>query len=409
MRCSLLLLVLPAVAAAQQPTVVKSKGPGAWGPTTRLVEELRIGELEGSEEYTLGQIVQLVVGKDGAIFAAEANPSAVRMYNASGKFVRKVGGVGSGPGEFRNVAALAVMHDGSIVVRDGNLGRTNIHDAQGNYVRGHTFLTGYFTADMFRVDPAGNFFLKARAKPFVPGTNRDQSTVWVKVNNKGEVLDSIPIPSAEPEIKVYGGPHKSDVDAIASTLSRDGQIISGDPQTYAFEIERPGQPCIRVEREYTPIRLTGAEKREWDAMAAWLSKQPGSQTFSTGPDGKRQVVNGPADKYIVPAVKPAYRTLRVDQDGRVWVERYVAATKQPPPPAPAPRPNGQPIPGLADRPVSVMREPITFDVFEADGRFLGTVVQPPKVRFMFMRGRNVWGVARGEFDESYIVRYRIDR
>lgn len=102
-----------------------------------------------------------------------------------------------------------------------------------------------------------------------------------------------------------------------------------------------------------PIRISGAEKQEWDAVAAWLSKQPGSQTFSTGPDGKRQVVNGSSNKYEAPAVKPAYRTLRVDQDGRFWVERYVAATKQPPPPAPRPSPNAPP--GFADRPPSVGR------------------------------------------------------
>lgn len=162
-------LALATSASAQAPAVVRSSGPGAWGLSTRLVEEVRIGELEGSEEYTLGQIVQVVAGRDGAVFIAEANPYAVRMFDANGKFVRKIGGIGAGPGEFRSVAALAIMHDGSLVVRDGNLGRTNIYDAKGNFLRSHNFMTGFFTTDMFRVDQAGNFLPQGVRERLRPG------------------------------------------------------------------------------------------------------------------------------------------------------------------------------------------------------------------------------------------------
>ena len=39
-------LLITTVAAAGQTT--RSRGGGAWGPATRLVEELRIGALEGN-------------------------------------------------------------------------------------------------------------------------------------------------------------------------------------------------------------------------------------------------------------------------------------------------------------------------------------------------------------------------
>jgi hypothetical protein len=48
-----------------------------------------------------------------------------------------------------------------------------------------------------------------------------------------------------------------------------------------------------------------------------------------------------------------------------------------------------------------------YDVFEADGSFLGSVRLPPRVSVSVFRGDQVWGVRRGEFDESYVVRLRL--
>src|SRR5262245_8899253 len=91
------------VLPAQDSRMVRSSGPGAWGGSLRLVEELRIGQMEGAEAYTFGFVLELAVGKDGAIFVGEGRPTQLRMYDASGRFVRKIGGVGEGPGEFRQI------------------------------------------------------------------------------------------------------------------------------------------------------------------------------------------------------------------------------------------------------------------------------------------------------------------
>ena len=74
-------------ASAQNVTVVQSQGPGPWG-NARLVQELRIGELEGAEEYSLGFVLDVAVGRDGSIFVAEGRPTGLRMFDARGKFVK---------------------------------------------------------------------------------------------------------------------------------------------------------------------------------------------------------------------------------------------------------------------------------------------------------------------------------
>jgi hypothetical protein len=68
MRSSFMFLVMMASslsADAQTSQVVRSTGPGAWG-TVRLVEDKRIGVLEGDDAYTFGMIKGIVVGHDGS-------------------------------------------------------------------------------------------------------------------------------------------------------------------------------------------------------------------------------------------------------------------------------------------------------------------------------------------------------
>jgi len=88
----------------------------------------------------------------------------------------------------------------------------------------------------------------------------------------------------------------------------------------------------------------------------------------------------------------------VDDDGRIWVDRYVAAVKRTD--LPGPRGDNPPPP-------ITWREPRTFDVFEPAGRFLGTVVMPRHTTVWLRRGNLMWGTVRGEFDETCVVRLRL--
>ena len=398
-------------ASAQTVTVVQSKGPGPWGKA-RLVEELRIGVLEGAEEYTFSSITDLAVGRDGSIFVAEARPVRLRVYDDHGKFVKSIGRQGSGPGEYRQVDALEIMADGNIAVRDGNQqGRINIHNPEGNFLRSFQLWTGFFTNDMFRVDNAGNFYAKAPERLGNNGPSKPGGQMfWIKANASGTIIDTLPMPMGKTsDVQLYGGPNASRVESMLSTLSSAGGIISGSPLKYVIDVQRPGQTTLRIEREHQPLRLAGAEKNEWQAVAGYKSKQPSGRSFSTGPDGKPVVRDAPPTKYTIPAVKPAFRELRSDEEGRIWVQVYTAANKQPPPATQPPKaPGALSPPGSTNQPVSLWREYPTYEVFDPSGRLLGSVVVPPRTSFMVMRGLNIWGVTRGELDEAYVVRYRIE-
>jgi hypothetical protein len=56
------------------------------------------------------------------------------------------------------------------------------------------------------------------------------------------------------------------------------------------------------------------------------------------------------------------------------------------------------------------REPVVFDVFEPDGRYLGRVDAPEGFSVFpqpIFRGDRIWAVLRDELDVAYVVRYRI--
>jgi hypothetical protein len=102
----------------------------------------------------------------------------------------------------------------------------------------------------------------------------------------------------------------------------------------------------------------------------------------------------------VAETKPFFRGITVDEDGRIWVELYGEAKKDPSPPEPRVI-NNVKVPAI-----TWIQDPI-YDLFVTDGAYFGRVTFPPKVRPMVARGDQVWGVATGESGEGYVVRYRV--
>ena len=100
----------------------------------------------------------------------------------------------------------------------------------------------------------------------------------------------------------------------------------------------------------------------------------------------------------VPEVKPFFRDIFVGDDGRVWVFRYVAAQK---------RTDAEPLPDRPERPLLTWREPWTFDVFEPDGTFLGSVEVPELLEPLGFRGDRIWGTLMDADGVEHVVRLRV--
>lgn len=394
--------MLAAPLSAQQPQVVQSNGPGSWGASVRLVEELRIGVAEGADEYTFGRIGGLAVGKAGAIFVADAQGPRVRMYDAQGKFVRNVGRTGSGPGEYNAFGGIRAFPDGRVALWDNRNRRIVVYAPNGDFSTSHTVQSGLFSADVFQVDRDGRFYV--RATTHIPEDGGEWQFGWIRVAPNGQIIDTLRVPAdpKRPESFSVGG-DRPFTHELLTAMSSLGYLVTGHNSSYAFELHRPiesrDRPAsrltstLRIERAFTPLRVGREERSEWEAWATHFERSAANPTSSN----PRVVLPEPRKvEYTIPEIKPAYKDIRTDSEGRIWVKRYVEAQKIP---VATPNPN---------RPPRSWRELPTFDVFEPGGRFLGTVSLPMNATFLDAVGTKVYGTARGEFDEQYVVRWRIE-
>jgi hypothetical protein len=78
---------------------------------------VRIGVVEGAPEYMIGRLAGMLRRADGTILIADAIAHEIRVFDERGRFVRKVGRAGEGPGEYGWLYSLFARGD-SIVVMD---------------------------------------------------------------------------------------------------------------------------------------------------------------------------------------------------------------------------------------------------------------------------------------------------
>lgn len=109
---------------AQQVSTVRSTNDPVWGHDVSLVEEVRIGRLNGPEEYVFGSIADLTVDAEGRIYVADGQVPIVRVYDADGRFVRNLGRRGAGPGEFRWISGVRMTPGGDLAVWVSSTSRT---------------------------------------------------------------------------------------------------------------------------------------------------------------------------------------------------------------------------------------------------------------------------------------------
>ncbi len=68
---------------------------------------------------------------DGRVVVANGKPLELRLFDAAGKFVNRIGRKGQGPGEYQGMLAILPSHGDSVMVYDRGNGRLNLFLASG--------------------------------------------------------------------------------------------------------------------------------------------------------------------------------------------------------------------------------------------------------------------------------------
>lgn len=355
--------------------------PAAWGDSLRVVEEIRIGSLEGPPEVTFGRISGLCLAPDGGIQVFDDGSTVIRRYDREGTYLGDVGRAGGGPGEYLSSLGFK-PHPEGCALWDPRNARISLYSWSGVFIRSVRYASGLFTNDAFQVDTAGHFYIKALRPGQALRQGVEPEMAWVRVDRAGTALDSIPIPRGAPTLVRYtaGGPRYPFTRSMTSAMSPHGYLVTGNNASYAVSRPLGDGRILLIQRPVARLPLEPQERQEWLDMLEWFS----ARTGASFPD--------------LPSTKPAFRGLFVDQQGRVWVSRYVRARLMP-------EDRGPP---LEDRPPYRWREPPVWDLFDPRGQFLGTF-ETPEGSLLAASDRVLWVVERGTYDENYLVRYRIER
>lgn len=400
--------------------VVSNGVVGAWGPKRAEVEvalDLRDIPTSGTD-HEFASISHVLPTSGGGVLVAE-RAKGIRAYDSDGAFLRWIAKDGEGPGEVQRVEAIWFVGD-SAFVSDPGQGRVTAFSLDGTVLR--------------------EWSTEGRATPVVSSTRG-----WVAVVERpalfrcwGVGIDGAIGHTARPvryatwdpeearpgesllELRPRLGPAPEESSSSPMcplfrqplpdrAFDRAGRLFVADLDRSRVEVwDALGRLRRVVTREHPPLRLGAPALEEMEAEIrryAYLDEMEDIQDLWY-PDwlvrlGSRwsasqvlRQLERAADRGMPDHVQPLGKLL-VSPGGGFWAERMDAL------------PAGQMefhrwiLRGLERPP------PTRWDLFDPDGRFLGTVDLPLGFEPTAVEGVEVTGIVENELGVQSVVQYRV--
>jgi hypothetical protein len=348
--------------------VVHTTAGSVWGAPRSLVARATVGKADGEEHDMLGGFRAIAVAADGSIYVSDGGP-VLRKYAPDGHYLATFGRKGGGPGEYANPdGGLAVLSDGRVLIRDPGNGRITVFDSSGTYLTSWRIAAGFFTSRKLYTDTASRALTWVVIDPDKPFEQRRMALEYLGDAGPGDTLvaptwhvtESNISGSSKNSMSISSVPFTAEAKWAFSPL---GYFVGGVNDRYHITLYRPGSP-LSIERDMNPVPVQSAE--------ASAEKERLTRQFRENFPGWSW--NG-AD---IPGSKPPFKEIFAGDDGRLWVE-----LSQPGRPQEADDPSDPPV----------WKEPVVFDVFEPDGRYLGQASAPEgflEYPAPVFRGDTVW-------------------
>ncbi|MEZ4425424.1 MAG: hypothetical protein R3E98_18645 [Gemmatimonadota bacterium] len=247
-----------------------------------------------------------------------------------------------------------------------------------------TFMVGGPLEEL-EVDPEGNLHL-LKASLLGPGRAR---FYWLELDRTGQVLDSTFVLPGETVGSV-------DPTTTLSALSPKGYVVSGRTDQYVLFLHRE-EGVVQIRHEWEPVEYKREERREKQFLAEVMSDRTGR------PEGR------------IGQTKPAFKALFVDSEGRFWIERYAEGHNE----GESPGEESRRLEGCrfmgasraeCDKGIRTWHDELVFDVLGTEGTYIGTLRFPTRrTKIWHAAGSTLWVTEQNEYDESFVVRYRIER
>ncbi|MCY3599855.1 MAG: 6-bladed beta-propeller [Gemmatimonadetes bacterium] len=322
-----------------------------------------VGEVSGDDRYEFYAIRGLVRLSDGSVAVADETTSSVRIFSATGEYVRSMGRRGEGPGEFRDPHLMWTLPGDTIWVGNLRPWYFNVFTAAGEFVRIVQISPAYANPSRGGGVLSNGSSINVR----VEGGGEDYRTpqdVFVDVHTRdGGLVGTL----MTLEGRRYGPP-SGPINLVLDPLFEAAPSVDADGATIAVTDGR--EPEVRLlDEEFRLRRIVRWVDGDRDVTAAHASAWREDFLERRRREGREP---GPVADLMASEDRPvadrfpASSGVDVGRDGRVWVGRY-------------PKP----------------RESVGWLVFEGDGEFLCHLESVP--------GLEVW-----EFGADYLLGTRED-
>lgn len=324
-----------------------------------LEDVYRVGAVTGEDWETFGNVHDLAFDWVGNLYVVDTRGARIVVVNPEGGFVRQLGGVGTGPGEFdqHNTTSIriAVLSDGRVAAFDQ---RFSVFGPDGVFER--------------------TVRMRDDAMIFMPRLDMDGRAAGVLATGEVRIIDiatirgradgTLPEPLHRHVLRMNLTGDEVAIDTVAHAWLPRGEatgfippLIAGalpgggvaytDSSAYAIKVvSADGAPAPVLTRPFVPepvtdrIRENERERRlkglEGDPLGAGRAGAERGAVMSSMADAMRERVTSMEFYAVVPVV----RGLRTSWEGRIWVQRR----------------GEEPV---SDGPI---------DVLTPDGRYLGT-------------------------------------
>jgi len=352
--------------------LIRNPEHGIWRPGEewRVVEELRIGQMEGEGADVFGNLFSLAVDGDGRFWALDGQAQELRVFSSTGEHVRTIGRRGEGPGEFSQAVRVELGPDGNMWVMDPSNNRLSVIDSAGVVKETHRALGGFIILPWpGRFDGEGYYYSpvpRMERGPFRIGLLRSDVTF-----SSADTLDVPTDPLERRTLTAMEGRIRAPVPfqgTLTWQLTPSGTMLAMVTDQYRiFEVDRAGDTLRTITRDFSPLPVTAADREQARENMTWFTDQGGHLNMSD-----------------LPSVKPVPRGFFLDeQRGYLWVELNISDSSK-----------GH------------------YDIFDSDGRYLGAIEVPfslARSPSPILRDDLLYGVAEDDFGVPYLVRVRIER
>ena len=356
--------------------VVIRNGPtGRWRESEqwRVVEEFRVGNVRGGpDELTTPRNNSVALGPNGQIFVLEYSTDRVVVFSGEGQLVRSFGGPGEGPGDLHQPMAMTWDEADRLWVAAGLNGRYHVFDSTG-------------------------VFQKSVPRP-VRSVNRIQHPLlWEET---GTLVDET-VTRTGPDVVLF---------LRVDTLGQVVDTMSVLPKARRFRsgrvpmMIRPGQEALRFLATH------------YLASTRWSLAPDGTVWSAT--TGRLRLVQTDSSGDTLRIVETSHRPASFDRRDEAAISEGLAEAGVSRQDVELVRPlvndiyvldDGHILVGIIE---NVGTDPSTFDVFDPEGYFLGSVdlgFTIPHRNVPALVGDTIIAVTPGLLDVPFLVRVTIVR